>query len=37
MTGPGKASTTQTSTPKSLSFFSISRLVISSISGDTVS
>ena len=31
------AATTRTSTPKSLSFFSIMRLVISSVSGDTLS
>ena len=37
MTGPGWASTTRTSTPKSLSFFSIMRLVISSVSTETVS
>jgi hypothetical protein len=37
ITGPGWASTTRTSTPKSLSFFSIIRLVISSVSDDTVS
>jgi len=37
MTGPGEAATTRTSTPKSLSFFSISREVISSDSGVTVS
>jgi hypothetical protein len=35
ITGPGSAATTCTSTPKSLSFFSISRLVISSDSGVT--
>ena len=34
---PGAAATTRTSTPKSFSFFSIRRLVISSVSGDTVS
>ena len=37
MTGPGWASTTRTSTPKSLSFFSIMRLVISRVSLETVS
>jgi len=37
MTGPGAAATTRTSTPKSLSFFSISREVISRVSGATVS
>ena len=37
ITGPGWANTTRTSTPKSLSFFSIMRLVISSVSGATVS
>ncbi len=31
ITGPGAAATTRTSTPKSLSFFSIRRLVISSV------
>jgi hypothetical protein len=36
MTGPGAAATTRTSTPKSPSFFSIMRLVISSDSGVTV-
>ena len=36
ITGPGWAATTRTSTPKSCSFFSIRRLVISSVSGDTV-
>jgi hypothetical protein len=30
ITGPGEAATTRTSTPKSFSFFSISRDVISS-------
>ncbi len=37
ITGPGEAATTRTSTPKSLSFFSIRRLVISSDSGVTES
>jgi len=37
ITGPGEAATTRTSTPKSFSFFSISREVISSVSGVTVS
>ena len=37
MTGPGAAATTRTSTPKSLSFFSIRRDVISSVSGATPS
>ena len=37
MTGPGEAATTRTSTPKSLSFFSIMREVISSESAVTVS
>jgi len=37
ITGPGEAATTRTSTPKSLSFFSISREVISRVSGDTLS
>ena len=37
ITGPGEAATTRTSTPKSLSFFSISRRVISSESGVTLS
>ena len=32
ITGPGEAATTRTSTPKSFSFFSISREVISSVS-----
>ena len=37
ITGPGDAATTRTSTPKSFSFFSIMRLVISRVSGETVS
>ena len=36
ITGPGDAATTRTSTPKSRSFFSISRDVISSDSGVTL-